>query len=163
MKSTIENTGNHYLYPSTIFVKKDRHKVVTVLGSCVSVCLYDSVLKIGGINHHMLPLWNGDGLATPKFGNVALEKLIKAMELLGCKKENMIAKVFGGANQTNSTFNIGDRNVLVALDVMKKEGIRVVAKSVGGTIGRKIIFDTETAEVMMKYVKKKHREISVKI
>lgn len=154
MKKQDGNIGKHYLYPSTLFVHRKQHKVVTVLGSCISVCLYDTKLKVGGINHFMLPLWNGNGLATPKYGNVAVKKLIQSMEAMGCQKKNMIAKIFGGANQINSSANIGSRNAQIAFDYMEEEGIKVVAKSVGGTIGRKIIFDTHTAEVMMKYVKK---------
>jgi len=140
------------LYPSTLFVNKDSYRVVTVLGSCVSICLYDTKMNIGGINHYMLPLWNGNGLASPKYGNVAIKKLIKLMEAAGSNKSNLIAKVFGGANQINSSANIGDRNVKIAIDFMKEEGIQIVAKSVGGSIGRKIIFDTDSGEVRMNYV-----------
>ena len=147
--------NKHFLYPSTLFTNKEAFKVVTILGSCISVCLYDSKKKMGGINHYMLPLWNGDGLATPKFGNVAITKLIKSMENMGCNKRDMVAKVFGGANQSCGVLNIGGRNAQVAFEMLKDAEIKVVAKSVGGSIGRKIIFDTYTSEVLMKYVKKK--------
>lgn len=152
MKTVTSNIGTHYLYPSTIFAEKEQYRITTVLGSCIAVCLYDPVKKIGGINHFMLPLWNGDGLATPKFGNVAIEKLIKRMELLGCQKKHMIAKIFGGANMSQGVLNVGGRNTQVALDILEEEKIKIVAQSVGGTKGRKIIFDSQTAEVMMKYV-----------
>ena len=69
--------GKHYLYPSALFAEKEQYMVDTILGSCVAVCLFDTKLKIGGINHYMLPLWNGNGLASPKFGNIATEKLIE--------------------------------------------------------------------------------------
>ena len=72
-----EEINKHYLYPSALFAEKERYMVDTILGSCVAVCLFDSVKKIGGINHYMLPLWNGNGLASPKFGNIATEKLIE--------------------------------------------------------------------------------------
>lgn len=133
---------------------KEPCKVVTVLGSCISVCLYDTKMKIGGINHFMLPLWNGNGLATPKYGNVAIEKLIEKLERLNCSKQNMIAKIFGGASKTISSLNIGERNAQIAFDYMEVERIRVVAQNVGGQIGRKIIFDTSTAEVLMKFIGK---------
>ena len=67
------DTPKHYLYPSALFVKKEGHMVTTVLGSCVAVCLYDKVMGIGGINHYMLPFWNGNELASPKYGNIAIE------------------------------------------------------------------------------------------
>ena len=72
--ATGEEMQKHYLYPSALFAERTPFLVDTILGSCVAVCLYDEHKKIGGINHYMLPLWNGDGLATPKFGNIAIEK-----------------------------------------------------------------------------------------
>ena len=61
--------------------------VTTILGSCVSVCFSDPVMKMGGINHYMLPYWNGQGLASPKFGNIAIEKLLEKMISMGVIKE----------------------------------------------------------------------------
>lgn len=152
MNKEIENSENFYLFPSTLFVARDTVNVVTVLGSCVAVCFYDSVNKIGGINHYMLPLWNGTGLASPKFGNIAIERLLEEMLRNGAHKEYIIAKVFGGANQTNSSLHIGDRNVQIAIDILLKKNIKIVSKSVGGEIGRKIVFDTNSGEVRMKFV-----------
>ena len=100
----------HYLYPSTLYASNELSEVTTVLGSCVAVCLWDNVKRIGGINHYMLPLWNGQGLASPKFGNIAIVKLYERMLELGCNKSNIIAKVFGGGEVIDtqiSNFNIG--------------------------------------------------------
>ncbi|MCV9386377.1 chemotaxis protein CheD [Reichenbachiella ulvae] len=104
------------------------------------------------MNHYMLPFWNGNGLATAKFGNIAIEKLIKEMHRKNCKTENMVAKIFGGANQVDFTARIGDRNTVVAKDLLKEHGIRLVAESTGGQRGRKIIFDTQSGIVKMRFV-----------
>ena len=154
MKEQAIEISTHYLFPSTIFVSEKTHLVTTVLGSCVAVCLHDKINGIGGINHYMLPLWNGKGLASPKFGNIAIEQLIGRMVKLGAQKENLIAKLFGGANQSNSSMLIGERNVDLAIDMLRKNHINIVAKSTGGLVGRKIIFNTSTAQVRMKYVNK---------
>jgi len=66
--------NTHFLYPAALFASRTPHMVTTILGSCVAICLYDPILKFGGINHYMLPLWNGQGLASPKYGNIAIEK-----------------------------------------------------------------------------------------
>ena len=145
----------HYLYPSALFVKKEGHMVTTVLGSCVAVCLYDNVMGIGGINHYMLPFWNGNELASPKYGNIAIENLVKKMEQLGAKRTNMVAKVFGGANQLDHQLGVGQRNIKVGFEVLKELKIKIVAKSVGGDEGRKLNFNTSTGEVFMKYIKKR--------
>ncbi|MDH5599327.1 MAG: chemotaxis protein CheD [Cyclobacteriaceae bacterium] len=149
-----ENISKHFLYPSNLFVSKERHYVTTILGSCVAICLYNKKYQFGGINHYMLPLWNGEGLASPRYGNIANDKLYEKMKGLGSLKEHLVAKVFGGANQIQSTSQIGQKNIQIAMDMMSDLGIPVVAQSVGGTIGRKIIFDTYTGGVKMKYVKK---------
>ena len=85
-----------YLYPAALVVPKKPTIVHTILGSCVSVCLFDKKNNFGGINHFMLPLWNGNGLASPKYGNIAIEKLYENMLQTGSEHKNLIAKVFGG-------------------------------------------------------------------
>jgi len=147
----------HFLYPSTLFASKTPYLVNTILGSCVAVCMYDPVLKIGGINHYMLPLWNGEGLASPKYGNIAIEKLLEKMTNNGSKKSNIIAKVFGGGEviDTNiSQFHIGERNILIAQQVLKELNIRISGQSLGGKNGRKIQFNTGTGAVLQKIIQK---------
>ncbi len=152
----MENEIKHFLYPSTIFADRRPHQVVTILGSCLSVCIWDDKLGFGGINHYMLPLWNGEGLASPKFGNIAIEKLIHKMTSLGSNRKNLIAKIFGGADQFNSNaqsqYKIGERNVKLAVDMLREEKIDIINFSVGGNKGRKVIFYTQTGEILMRYV-----------
>lgn len=145
----------HFLYPGAIYVSPKPAIITTILGSCVSVCLFDPILQIGGMNHYLLPLWNGQGLASPRYGNIAIEKLISNLESLGSSKGHMKAKVFGGAEiiATNiNQFMIGERNIQLAKDTLIEIGIPVVGSSTGGKLGRKIIFNTETGEVRQKYV-----------
>lgn len=149
-----EEQGKHYLYPSALFAEKTPFWVDTILGSCVAVCLYDTKLKIGGINHYMLPLWNGNGLASPKFGNIAIEKLIEKMVKNGSSTSNMIAKVFGGANQIKSSMDIGARNIAIAKEILEIHNIQIIAENTGGNVGRKLRYDTGTGKVMMKFLSK---------
>ena len=153
----MEEIKSHFLYPSALFTNKEPHQVTTILGSCVAICLWDPVLKIGGINHYMLPYWNGQGLASPKYGNIAIEKLIEKMIRLGSEHKNLKAKVFGGSEiiETRiSQFHIGERNINVALEMLKDQKIPIVAKSLGGKLGRKILYYTDTGVVKQKYIQK---------
>lgn len=147
----------HFLYASTIYAEGHPAEIQTVLGSCVSVCLFDTARKIGGMNHYMLPLWKGEGLATPKFGNIAIDKLLEKMLHLGSLKRNLVAKVFGGAEQLEemSLYGIGRRNIQVATDQLAVLGIPVVGSNVGGSVGRKIVFHSSTGLVYMKFVNQK--------
>jgi len=148
--------GHFYLYPSSLFAALSPTVVNTILGTCVSVCLWDPHMKIGGINHYMLPHWNGEGLASPKYGNIAIEKLIQAMLQLGAKREHLQAKVFGGKSSSEGhsiQYRVGERNAQLAITQLHKENIQVVSSSLGGGYGRKLIFHTDTGEVYMYLIK----------
>ncbi len=152
---TSEKIKKHFLYPSTIWVSKEPYEITTILGSCVAVCLFDQKLSIGGINHYMLPLWNGSGLASPKYGNIAIEKLYEKLIIHGCKTDSITAKVFGGAEiieKKNMNYNIGAQNIEIAFEILKNMRIPIISSSLGGNLGRKIIFNTATGEVRQFYV-----------
>jgi len=153
----MDEVNTHFLYPAALFASDKSFRVSTILGSSVAVCLYDPVLGIGGINHFMLPFWNGQGLASPKYGNIAIEKLVEKMISLGSKKVNLKAKVFGGGEviETNvSQFHIGERNIQLAMDMLDELKIPIIAKSVGGKLGRKIEYSTRTGEVKQRYIER---------
>jgi len=144
--------ARHYLYPGTLFAHRQQHLVTTVLGSCVSVCLWDTALRIGGINHYLLPLWNGDGLPTPKYGNIAIGKLIDKLQGLGAGSK-LVAKIFGGASmweKTDGLLAIGQRNIELASDLLEQHRIPIISQDVGGPVGRKIIFNTGDGTVLLK-------------
>ena len=147
-----------FLYPAALYADNEPTQVITILGSCVAVCLWDPVLEIGGINHFMLPLWNGQGLASPRYGNIAIEKLISKLEYYGSKKSDLKAKIFGGGEVIETgikQFHIGKRNIALAKEALAEQNIPIVSSSVGGKLGRKIMFFTQSGEVRQRYVGKK--------
>jgi chemotaxis protein CheD len=151
----MEATEQKFIYSSGLMVTKKPLVLTTVLGSCVAICLFDNKLRAGGMNHFMLPLWNGNGLASPKYGNIAIERLISEMEGIGSIRSDIVAKVFGGGRmlkEQSNFFDIGRRNIDLAFQMLRQERITVVANSTGGTKGRKIYFNTQTGEVLQKYV-----------
>lgn len=157
--------NQHFLYPASLFVSTEAYQVDTILGSCVAVTLHDPVLKIGGINHFMLPFWNGQGLASPKYGNIAIEKLIDQMLKHGSSINNLQAKIFGGgevlSNKTN-IFNIGANNILVAQKILKERKINVLNSDTGGKNGRKIRFLTHTGQVGLKTIPQTNYKETIK-
>ena len=151
--------GSHFLFPSAIFAEKDAYKITTILGSCIAVCLYDPVLKTGGMNHYMLPLWNGQGLASPKYGNVAIDKLIDRMLMLVSSRNNLKAKVFGGGDVLIMRYpetSVGKRNIDLVFNVLNEKKIQIIASSVGGNYGRRIIFNTYNGEVLHQFLQNKN-------
>jgi len=139
-----------HLPQGAIIADRRPQRVSTILGSCVSVCLFDPVAAIGGINHYLLPFWNGDGMPTPRFGNIAIERLHQKLLQLGAAQSRLQAKIFGGASLlTNGSgpFSVGTRNIDLARFLLEQLSIPIVVADVGGRTGRKIIFNTATGEV----------------
>lgn len=160
----MEEYKKHYLLPSALFTSDEPHIVSTVLGSCVAVCLFDSKMKIGGINHYMLPLWNGEGLPTPKYGNISIELLVKKMISLGASKKRLEAKIFGGATlhgNPRGLLDIGKRNIGLAHSMLDEHAIKIVASDVGGNRGRKIFYQTDTFTIKMRLIDKTIADVDV--
>jgi len=144
---------SHYLYPGGLFAEAEPHRVTTVLGSCVAVCLWDPLRGIGGINHYLLPFWNGEGLPTPRYGNIAIDMLLERMLTLGAGRSSLQAKIFGGAamwENSNGLLAVGERNIALARTLLERHRIPVVSADLGGDAGRKIIFDTATGSVLLR-------------
>ncbi|MFA6396044.1 MAG: chemotaxis protein CheD [Sulfurimonas sp.] len=145
-----------FIHVGQIHVDTSPSAISTVLGSCVAVCLYDTKLGMGGMNHYLLPFWNGNGLQSPKFGNISIPKLIEAMMMRGSLPKTLVAKVFGGASinigNSANTMMIGEKNILVAKEILKDYKISIVAEDIGGQNGRKIQFNLERGKVQMKYI-----------
>jgi chemotaxis protein CheD len=162
--TNLNNDKRYYLMAGGIFIHQDAYIVTTVLGSCVSVCIWDSAKKMGGINHYMLPFWNGEGLASPKYGTIAIPKMIEKMIELGSVKRNLQAKIFGGGEvfgKPNALMNIGERNILIAQSLLEKEHIQIVSADVGGMAGRKIVYDLFTGNVFVKKLNKQIDDIKI--
>lgn len=144
---------SYYLYPGELFTHREPHLVSTVLGSCVSVCLWDPVARIGGINHYLLPFWNGEGLPTPKYGNVSIPRLVEKMIAHGCLPGRLQAKAFGGAAMWaggDGLLAVGLRNIQLAEHQLKEMQIPIVGSDLGGSNSRKIIFNTGDGSVLLR-------------
>jgi chemotaxis protein CheD len=124
--------------------------MMTVLGSCVAVCLTDTDSETAGINHFMLPGITNNGLgpepsdalsASARYGVNAMELLINKMMMLGATRSRLQAWVFGGANVLSGMSDIGKGNVDFALRYLKTEKISVSAQNTGGVLPRKIYLD----------------------
>ena len=128
----------------------------TVLGSCVSTCLWDPHRRIGGMNHFMLPGDNGT-TASPvtrsaRFGVYAMELLINDMLKLGAERRRLVAKVFGGGRLLRGfdSLDVGGRNCEFVLEFLKVEGIPVLAQDLLDIYPRKVHFLPENGKVLCK-------------
>ena len=148
------------ILPGECYVSCGGEMVSTVLGSCISACIRDPVVNVGGMNHFMLPLQQGEpaimrsALLTPAlcYGNWAMEFLINAILKAGGKKERLEIKVFGGgrvlAGMTN--IDVGQQNIDFVVHYLTNENLKVIAKDVGDVFPRKVLYFTDTGRVKMK-------------
>lgn len=143
-----------YLHPGQLFAAAESYAVTTILGSCVAVCLWDPVTRIGGINHFMLPSFSGEGVASPRFGDIAIKELLDQLAQLGSQKHNLLAKIFGGACVLeafrNRQHHLGMKNIDIARALLEAESIPLVGHDVGGQRGRKLIFHTDDGAAWVK-------------
>jgi len=128
--------------------------VNTVLGSCVSACIWDKTSGLGGMNHFMLPDAEDKDFtgAAGRFGTYAMELLINDLMKHGAHRETLECKLFGGGNVMKgfTSMNVGERNVQFALDFLKTEKIRITAKDLLDIYPRKVIFFTKTGRALVK-------------
>lgn len=143
----------YYLEPGYIYWATQPTLISTVLGSSVSVCLFDRKQKIAGMNHFLFPRTGDKESATGRFGNAATLALIRMMIQNGSRASDLEAQILGGAyNRSVSKENIGLNNRKVARKVLGKYGVPVVSEDCGGEKGRKVIFTSHSGELAVMKV-----------
>jgi chemotaxis protein CheD len=139
------------------FVTQNGEVLHTIVGSCITTCIYDEKTKAAGMNHFLLP-----GTVRPdeilssevaRYGMFAMELLIGELIKLGARRKGLRAKVFGGGNVLkfrSADGDITESNIRFAKKFLELEGIPAVKMDVGGTAGRKIFFFTDSHLVLLK-------------
>lgn len=124
----------------------------TVLGSCISVCLWDAVHGIGGLTHFILPRARTPNDDT-RFADVAIPLLAGKLRALGSTM--LVAKVFGGAAvlPKGLSLTVGDSNTHAAIAILKAHCIDIVAQRTGGDQGIMLHFFTASGEVQLREIK----------
>lgn len=156
------------ILPGEYYVSKREMLLVTVLGSCVSACIWDSKTHVGGMNHFMLPDQGKsiEAMAgeSARYGVYAMEVLINQLLKLGASKQNLCAKVFGGGSVMSGfqSFEVGERNAKFVLDFLKTENIKLVAQDLLDIWPRKVYFFTGTGRVLIKKLRSMHNDTIVK-
>lgn len=142
------------LLPGDYVAIRSPRLLVTVLGSCVSVCLRDPATGVCGMNHFMLPgseTERPDGVSA-RFGVQAMELLILAMQRLGARRDRLQAKVFGAGSVLDGmkAVNVGELNAEFVRHYLQTERIPVLASDLLGLYARKVYFFTDSGKVMTR-------------
>lgn len=156
------------ILPGEYYATADATAITTLLGSCVSVCLYDRGSGVGGMNHFMLPRIlqvtdaircsspSAPGCVAPcsaRYGACAMRKLLKRLELLGASRSRLEAKLFGAGRVMAGMTDVGEGNAAFALGYLKEHRIPVVASDLGECCPRKVIFFPATGRALVKRIR----------
>ena len=146
---------NVFLQAGEVFMSDEPTAVTTLLGSCISVCMFDPQTKRGAMCHGALPnapvVLHEDPF---RFVDEAVLYLIERYKRMGVPPERLVVKVFGGADVLSRSSDvyasIGRQNTMAALETLGWQGLTVSVRETGGDSGRKIVFVTHTGEVFLK-------------
>ena len=152
----VRGQPTYYLHPGAVFVSQRPCTITTILGSCVSVFLWDAVIGVGGANHFQLPHGSVHAARASRFGNVAVPMLVQGLLDLGATTSRLRARVIGGAcvmgTQTDRSDHLGLRNASVGLAELIEMGIGIVEQKIGGNRGRRVQFDTRDGSISVRWL-----------
>ncbi len=155
------NTWAAKILPGEFYATCHGEMIATVLGSCISACVRDVTLGIGGMNHFMLPeqnahstkQWGSDSnSAATRYGNYAMEHLLNTLYGLGARKQNLEVKLFGGGQVLAHMTDIGQRNILFVYDYLRQEGLPIKVADVGDIFSRKVLYFPDTGAVKVRRI-----------
>ena len=156
------------LMPGEYYVTLHDEGIYTTLGSCISACIRDRVIGIGGMNHFMLPAsgemsgWKSEHLSViNRYGNFAMEHLINDILKNGGKRQNLEVKVFGGGRIIANMTDVGMRNINFVRDYIETEGLQIVSEDVGDVYPRMVVYFPATGKVRVKRLRSVHNNLII--
>lgn len=145
-------TGHMFLHPGKVYVTNEPMTITTVLGSCVSVILWDKFQRVGGMNHFILPR-DLHGENSCRYGEVAILRLLRMMREYGSRRGTIGAHIAGGASPVESLRklkSIGDQNVFIAKEILNHHRIPILKENTGGAIGYRVRLNTLNGEIVVR-------------
>jgi chemotaxis protein CheD len=136
---------------------KPEESIITYsLGSCIGLVIYDSVAKVGGILHYMLPESSLDKekarIKPYMFADSGIPRLFKTAYKLGAVKQRMQIYAAGGAEilDQKGFFNIGKRNYMALKKMFFKNNVMINKQDVGGNVNRTVRIEIATGDIFVK-------------
>ncbi len=141
----------YFLKPGYIFFSKEGHILETVLGSCISLCLFDPENKMGVMTHYIYATYREED-EKGYTGSIALPFALKTMLDNGSKLDKLKAHIVGGGKNPRLTDKVGKENSGFAIDFINKQKIPLLTLDVGEEKSRRVIFNTTTGELQVKSI-----------
>ena len=155
------------ILPGELYVSSQGEVISTVLGSCVSACIRDKSIGVGGMNHFMLPAqgssssdhWTkGEMNASTRYGNWAMEYLINEILKQGGNKRYFEVKLFGGGQVLKNMTDVGRRNIDFVRYFLESEGLSIASEDLGDIHPRKVLYFPDSGKVKMKKLRHMHND-----
>jgi len=157
-----QNTYAAKILPGEYYVTTHSEMIITVLGSCVSACIRDRVMGVGGMNHFMLPIQQDENPSTfgsaERYGNFAMEHLINTILKNGGRRQNLEVKLFGGGKILAQMTDVGKRNIEFVRQYVKMENMLITSEDLGDITPRKVAYFPMTGKVLVKRLRSLHNE-----
>jgi chemotaxis protein CheD len=159
------------ILPGEFYATGADEGIVTVLGSCVSACIRDPVLRIGGMNHFMLPerschagdAWDATGVSVAaRYGTDAMEQLINALLRAGARRDRLEVKLAGGGQILERATDVGRRNIEFVQRFVATEELRLVASDLGLRQARKVLYLPESGRMLVRRLESLHNDTLVR-
>jgi chemotaxis protein CheD len=149
------------LLPGDFYVTCEDEVLDTVLGSCVSACIRNPRLRIGGMNHFMLPrpsgrdddTWGSLAGRATRYGSASMEQLINRILRAGGSRDELEVKIFGGGRVLSALSDIGQHNVTFVREYLKNEGLRIVSEDVGRDCPRHVQYFPMSGRVRVRHLR----------
>ena len=128
----------------------------TLLGSCVALTLWHPERRLGGLCHYLLPERVRQAVAplSGRYGDEALELLVRCIRRAGTQPQDYVVQLHGGASLlpagVQSSFNVGDRNVVQGRQLIDQHGFRLQSECVGDSVARQVSLNISTGEVQVR-------------
>lgn len=149
------NTHVVKISPGDYYITDQHEIITTVLGSCISACIRDKQLNIGGMNHFMIPVKcphtsHPEQDMDTRYGTYAMEHLINDIFKHGGRRKHLEIKLFGAGNVLVGSGNVGAKNINFVRDFLHTEGYKITSEDLGGNYPRKIQYSPISGKVKMK-------------
>lgn len=136
------------ILPGQLFVTPYDECISTVLGTSLAVCLRDPVLRIGGMNHFILPIRvneesgvvSGDPKQALEYGSSVMERLVGELLKLGASRDRLKAKLYGGGRHRPLGSDASVNTIAFARRFLREQGVPVVAEKVGESYPRRLLY-----------------------
>ncbi len=145
-----------FLEPGELYVSDRPTIVKTILGSCVAVCLYDAKVRVGGINHYVMPRPMPNDVPGPRYGTSSIQELIERVRRKGASMARLRARVYGGARPLGGERGpqVGAANREIAIQMLRSYQVPVVEEQTGGERGRRVFFNIGTGQVFVSIIER---------